>query len=189
MFWNRISLPSHGYPILRRLCSSVWQGYVEGHDAGQSTMLLWAPKSNLHLQPELTSIMSGLKEVSDKEGVKVRVEVMMIIFVVSLFGLYSYSNAWIILTTYKHPLSPRYQSVSRFFVFLRLYSSSGSILEQVSCRASGVRNALIPGFLGVILSTAFVHLLQDAFSSLQDPNVEARYHLRHWTGLIVYVDV
>jgi hypothetical protein len=134
MFWNRISLPPHNYPILRRLCSSVWQGYVGGHDAGQSTIFLWAPKPNLHLQPELTSIMSGLKEVSDKEGVKFRVEVMVIIFVVSLFGLYSYSNAWIILTTYKHPLSPRYQSVSRFFVFLRLYSSSGSILEQVSCR-------------------------------------------------------
>jgi hypothetical protein len=131
-FCNRIPLPLHDHPILRRLCRIV--GYVEGHDAGQSTILLWAPKSNLHPQPEWTSMISGPKEVSDQEGVTVRVEVMVIIFVVSLFGVYFHSNAWGILTTYKHLLSLRYQSVSGFFVYLRLFSSSGSILEQVSCR-------------------------------------------------------
>lgn len=41
---------------------------------------------------------------------------------------------------------------------------------------------------GVILSTAFVHLLQDAFSTLQNPAVKKRWPLvGHWVGLIVYV--
>ncbi|KAI0262107.1 Zinc/iron permease [Gloeopeniophorella convolvens] len=38
---------------------------------------------------------------------------------------------------------------------------------------------------GVILSTAFVHLLQDAFESLQDPEVKRHTGVGHWTGLIV----
>lgn len=41
---------------------------------------------------------------------------------------------------------------------------------------------------GVILSTAFVHLLQDAFESLQSPVVRARWpRIGDSTGLIVYV--
>jgi zinc transporter 1/2/3 len=38
---------------------------------------------------------------------------------------------------------------------------------------------------GVILSTAFVHLLQDAFDRLQDPDVRRYTGIGHWTGLIV----
>ncbi|PFH49632.1 hypothetical protein AMATHDRAFT_62735 [Amanita thiersii Skay4041] len=39
---------------------------------------------------------------------------------------------------------------------------------------------------GVILSTTFCHLLQDAFESLQKPIVKERYHkLGKWTGLII----
>ncbi|KAI0248541.1 Zinc/iron permease [Lactifluus subvellereus] len=38
---------------------------------------------------------------------------------------------------------------------------------------------------GVILSTAFVHLLQDAFERLQDPEVKQRTGIGRWTGLIV----
>jgi hypothetical protein len=41
--------------------------------------------------------------------------------------------------------------------------------------------------VGVILSTAFCHLLPDAFESLHDPEVEERYHgIGKWTGLIMY---
>lgn len=40
---------------------------------------------------------------------------------------------------------------------------------------------------GVILSTAFVHLLQDAFDRLQDPQVKRYTNIGHWTGLIVSV--
>jgi hypothetical protein len=41
---------------------------------------------------------------------------------------------------------------------------------------------------GVILSTAFCHLLPDAFGSLQDPAVQRRYHgIGKWTGMIMYV--
>ena len=39
---------------------------------------------------------------------------------------------------------------------------------------------------GVILSTAFVHLLQDAFKALQDPAVMARWRICEKTGSIVY---
>lgn len=38
---------------------------------------------------------------------------------------------------------------------------------------------------GVILSTAFVHLLQDAFDRLQDPQVKEYTDIGRWTGLIV----
>ncbi|KAG6915338.1 hypothetical protein DXG01_012086 [Tephrocybe rancida] len=39
---------------------------------------------------------------------------------------------------------------------------------------------------GVILSTAFCHLLPDAFESLQDPEVNRLYHgIGKWTGLII----
>jgi zinc transporter 1/2/3 len=40
-------------------------------------------------------------------------------------------------------------------------------------------------FIGVILSTAFVHLLQDAFDRLQDPQVKHYTDIGRWTGLIV----
>ena len=38
---------------------------------------------------------------------------------------------------------------------------------------------------GVILSTAFVHLLQDAFKALQNPVVNAEWKVGDWAGLIV----
>ncbi|KAF9039164.1 ZIP zinc transporter-domain-containing protein [Panaeolus papilionaceus] len=39
---------------------------------------------------------------------------------------------------------------------------------------------------GVILATAFLHLLDDAFKSLQDPVVSRKYgHVGKWTGLII----
>ncbi len=39
----------------------------------------------------------------------------------------------------------------------------------------------------MILSTAFVHLLQDAFDRLQDPHVKQYTDIGRWTGLIVQV--
>ncbi len=38
---------------------------------------------------------------------------------------------------------------------------------------------------GVILSTAFVHLLQDAFKALQDPEVNKQWRVGNWAGMIV----
>ncbi|KAL7278169.1 hypothetical protein ACG7TL_008142 [Trametes sanguinea] len=38
---------------------------------------------------------------------------------------------------------------------------------------------------GVILSTAFVHLLQDAFKALQNPDVNRRWKIENWAGMIV----
>ncbi|KAF5375928.1 hypothetical protein D9615_008224 [Tricholomella constricta] len=43
---------------------------------------------------------------------------------------------------------------------------------------------------GAILSTAFCHLLPDAFDSLQNPDVEEKYHgIGKWTGLIILVSL
>ncbi|EMD35745.1 hypothetical protein CERSUDRAFT_84842 [Gelatoporia subvermispora B] len=38
---------------------------------------------------------------------------------------------------------------------------------------------------GVILSTAFVHLLQDAFETLRNPEVRERWRIGNWVGLLV----
>lgn len=67
-----------------------------------------------------------------------------------------------------------------------LYSSSESTLEQVST-AQTIRlaptNSEHPG---VILSTAFCHLLEDAFKSLDKPPVKEHYgKIGKWTGLIM----
>lgn len=41
---------------------------------------------------------------------------------------------------------------------------------------------------GVILATAFVHLLPDSFSSLLDKRVEREYgNVGKWVGLLMYV--
>ncbi|PPQ72809.1 hypothetical protein CVT26_003329 [Gymnopilus dilepis] len=43
---------------------------------------------------------------------------------------------------------------------------------------------------GVILATAFIHLLDDAFRSLADPKIEERYgNLSKWTGSIILVSL
>ncbi|KAH9939796.1 Zinc/iron permease [Epithele typhae] len=42
---------------------------------------------------------------------------------------------------------------------------------------------------GVILSTAFVHLLQDAFKGLLNPEVNKRWKVGHWAGLIVLMSL
>ncbi|KAH8105241.1 Zinc/iron permease [Cristinia sonorae] len=39
---------------------------------------------------------------------------------------------------------------------------------------------------GVILATAFVHLLQDAFDNLSHPEVKQRWKIGKWTGFIVF---
>ncbi|OBZ73145.1 Zinc transporter 5 [Grifola frondosa] len=60
--------------------------------------------------------------------------------------------------------------------------------------SSRIRFLRIPGIVffvgkhfgtGVILSTAFVHLLQDAFQSLQNPIVRERWKIGDWAGLLI----
>jgi hypothetical protein len=41
------------------------------------------------------------------------------------------------------------------------------------------------GFIGVILSTAFIHLMQEGFESLNNPCLYGRW--KDWTGAVVYV--
>jgi hypothetical protein len=63
---------------------------------------------------------------------------------------------------------------------------SESTLAQV-CSAFRIPTPPIDSPKGVILSTAFVHLLQDAFDRLQDPQVKQYTSIGRWTGLIVQV--
>jgi len=41
--------------------------------------------------------------------------------------------------------------------------------------------------IGIILSTGFCHLLQDAFRALQDPAVKSRWNIGDRTGLVMSV--
>ncbi len=68
------------------------------------------------------------------------------------------------------------------------YSSSASTSEQVS-KTYLLRLALADfENPGVILSTAFCHLLGDAFKALDKPPVREHYgRIGKWTGLIMYL--
>ena len=85
-------------------------------------------------------------------------------------------------------LSPSPQSRKGFAISTSPLSSSlsESTLAQV-CSASRISSPPINSLKGVILSTAFVHLLQDAFDRLQDPQVKQYTNIGRWTGLIVQV--
>ena len=68
-----------------------------------------------------------------------------------------------------------------------LSSSLGSTLEQVRADL-GFWDQLnkLGRVAGVILATAFIHLLDDAFRSLQSPQVKSRYqNIGKYTGLIM----
>lgn len=83
--------------------------------------------------------------------------------------------------------------LKRIWVMVVLFAVSlfASSLPTLSKRISFLRLPKIVFFLGkhfgtgVILSTAFVHLLQDGFRNLDDPAVKARWKVGHWTGLII----
>lgn len=83
--------------------------------------------------------------------------------------------------------------MSRLWVMVILFSVSlfASSFPTLSKRISYLRIPQILFFLGkhfgtgVILSTAFVHLLQDAFKNLDHPIVKERWSVGNYTGLIV----
>ncbi|KAH8829475.1 Zinc/iron permease [Flagelloscypha sp. PMI_526] len=77
-------------------------------------------------------------------------------------------------------------------IILFLVSLLAVAFPEVSKRSRRLRIPRIVFFVGkhfgtgVILSTAFNHLLQEAFESLLDPLVNERYHhIGKWTGLIM----
>ncbi|TCD61336.1 hypothetical protein EIP91_008579 [Steccherinum ochraceum] len=90
---------------------------------------------------------------------------------------------------------PTYETFqSRFWAMGVLFSVSlfASSFPALSKRIRYLRIPRIVFFLGkhfgtgVILATAFVHLLQDAFDNLGHPDVKARWPIGKWTGLIVF---
>jgi hypothetical protein len=72
-----------GDSILPQLCRGVWRMFG-GHRAGQDGRCPLASEPSLHQL--WTPVTSGPDDVSDEEGVKARIGVMLVIFVVSLFG-------------------------------------------------------------------------------------------------------
>ncbi|EIW78000.1 zinc iron permease [Coniophora puteana RWD-64-598 SS2] len=83
----------------------------------------------------------------------------------------------------------RMRIVAMAIIFVvSLFASSFPALSK---RIRAVRIPRIVFFIGkhfgtgVILSTAFVHLLQDAFESLTDPEVKAKWKIGEYGGLIV----
>ncbi|CAL1702639.1 unnamed protein product [Somion occarium] len=83
--------------------------------------------------------------------------------------------------------------MSRIWVMLILFCVSlfAAWFPTLSKRIHRLRVPRIVFFIGkhfgtgVILSTAFVHLMQDAFESLYHPLVKARWGVGRWTGLIM----
>ncbi|KAI0795802.1 Zinc/iron permease [Abortiporus biennis] len=82
---------------------------------------------------------------------------------------------------------------TRLWVMMLLFSVSlfAASFPTLSKRISYIRIPRIVFFLGkhfgtgVILSTAFVHLLQDAFHNLDHPLVRAKWRIGNYTGMIV----
>src|SRR6266404_1998934 len=119
-----------------------------------------------------------------------RLAFMALIFCVSLFGRLLPTPRTLLLHLIWVQPSHFPPSQKRSAIYASRPSSSllENTLEQV-CSHHGTclycpKPVLI---LGVILSTAFVHLLQDAFDRLQDPDVRRYTRIGHWTGLIVSV--
>jgi hypothetical protein len=121
---------------------------------------------------------------------------MLLIFTASLFGEHTPVLAWSQALTTSGPHSCLF-SVAVQAHLLSSHTAHSFLHRKtlwhryvlrltfaVTCGAeAGGRNA------GVILSTAFVHLLQDAFESLLDPRVKRYTKLHEWVGLIMCVIV
>ncbi|KAF7986876.1 hypothetical protein HWV62_12620 [Athelia sp. TMB] len=116
--------------------------------------------------------MDEQRDVADEEGLKARLSVMAIVFLVSLFGT-------------RHTLERRVESPDHFHsCVFPVDIKAGEIVTNTKDSVLR-REAFWHRCFGVILSTAFVHLLQDAFSSLHHPSVKARWNIEKWTGLII----
>ena len=144
-------------------------------------------------QTWLLSTMSvdNVAPIDDEAAFKIIAFV--VIFLLSLFG--SYKCRFICLSNSLQVL--QLQRFPPFLVVSRSseYHSSPSLFSSTSARVCPYNECFSQHFSssttcalrvlpGVILSTAFVHLLQDAFGTLLTLPRES--YLRHWVGLIVY---
>ncbi|RDX45722.1 Zinc/iron permease [Lentinus brumalis] len=86
-------------------------------------------------------------------------------------------------------------TVERVLIMLLIFAVSLSAVSFPTITAT-FRSIRVPSILffigkhfgtGVILSTAFVHLLQDSFKALLNPMVNERWKVGHWAGMIVVV--
>ncbi|TFK94503.1 Zinc/iron permease [Polyporus arcularius HHB13444] len=84
-------------------------------------------------------------------------------------------------------------TVERVLIMLLIFAVSLFAVSFPTITAT-FRSIRVPSILffigkhfgtGVILSTAFVHLLQDSFKALLSPTVNERWKVEHWAGMIV----
>ena len=125
---------------------------------------------NLKMLGKLPESRLGMYAVVEDADLAARLLIMAVIFVVSLVGkslriLFSTIRLTDSLVAVSFPtITETYRSVRVPSVFFFVGKHFGT---------------------GVILATAFVHLLQDAFKALQDPTVNQRWKVDQWAGLIV----
>jgi len=151
--------------------------------------------------PVIDGNLSKYTLVLDEAGddanfpIESRVGVMFGILFVSLFGMFSsingcYSN-WLYIFFVYLPSAVSFPGISKKVSFLRIPHLVFFIGKHFGTGGwySGVGyvwTVLISVLVGVILSTAFCHLLPDAFESLRDPAVQQQYHnIGKWTGMIM----
>ena len=110
-----------------------------------------------------------LAEEGEDEGTVERVLIMLLIFAVSLFG--AFFDLVCMISVRAYPVAVSFPTITATFRSIRV----PSILFFVGKHFG----------TGVILSTAFVHLLQDAFKALLKPIVNERWKVGDWAGMIV----
>ena len=144
-----------------------------GSNESASTFAAQPSPRQLEKMP-LTVLRHSLDIPNDEMAfwVETRIWLMLGIFVVSLFG------AWSLL-------------IRSLDAGLMLISESASCFPSLSQKLPGVR---VPGIVffigkhfgtGIIIYTAFGHLLQDAYEALLSPAVTQRWGVSKWVGMIV----
>ncbi|KAL6298008.1 Zinc/iron permease [Sparassis latifolia] len=98
-----------------------------------------------------------------------------------------------LLVTVDNDDETRTRILTRIYLMIALFIVSFFAVSFPAVARSR-RNLRVPSFLffvgkhfgtGVILATAFAHLLQDAFAALMSEKVKERWGIGKWTGLIV----
>jgi hypothetical protein len=169
--------------------SEPWNGYLNGHPRdwkgahrGRSRPItathfrLPIPPLVPLVSPAFITMDPALAIASRESETPQRLGATVIIFVISLFGA-SYPTFWLSFHA-RQGLPARRAAVS--FPYVSAHSTHVSIPRILFFVGKHFGT-------GVILSTAFVHLLQDAFESLNSHRVRKISKVGDWTGLIVWV--
>jgi zinc transporter 1/2/3 len=127
---------------------------------------------------------------SNGTDIYARLAVMALIFCVSLFGTRTPVPTVFPVYLTPVPTAVSFPAVSKRIRYLHIppiVFFVGKHFGTGRFPTTALIYVILTLLSGVILSTAFVHLLQDAFERLQDPDVRRYTGIGRWTGLIVSV--